>query len=108
MALDWMSTELFEPLSTWKKWTWVFVQKIQQELRNSSIWDISEYKWFWDISPSFVEWKMKYHDEVKILLALIDWKDKEAIFFRMFLSKTLLLELDAFRNRLLEISAKNA
>ena len=51
---------------------------------------------------------MKYSNEVNILLALIDQKDKEAVFFRTFLSETLLYDLDNFRTRLLEISAKNA
>lgn len=108
MALDLKSKDFFEWLSTWKKWTWVLIQKIQQELRNSSIWDISEYKWFWDIAPSFVEWKMKYNNSLNVLLALIDKKDKESLFFRTFLSKEILDELSDSRSKLLETLERNA
>ncbi|MCH8518241.1 hypothetical protein LAT59_00545 [Candidatus Gracilibacteria bacterium] len=103
MPLDAVNGDIFEGLSSGKKGTSRYMSRIQHELRNTDIGNIVDYQESNTIVPSFQKWKMGYHNEVEVLLALIDGKDKQAIFFKSQLSEELISEVSNYKTRLLEL-----
>lgn len=92
----------FDLLSTNKKGTGPIMSRINAHMINSRLWNIYDRTEKILGNPSFIDWKLQYHDDVERILALFSWMDQETEFFRSELSKETLKMMETFVDRFLE------